>query len=444
MHGHQIWLCDRCLHYFYSEIKLAQHTIECEEKNKCKISLPSRSSKRRWITFKQFNRQLPVPYIVYADIESLLTTIPNDATSDENCIPKGAYQKHLPISIGYYLHYLHDLNKSKYQTYTGTDCVNWFVNELYDIAMQVASKIRYVAKMELTETETKTFNDSNTCHICHENFDAIDCKVRDHSHLTGVFRGAAHIECNLKYQEPRMVPVVFHNLNYDSHFLIEKISSVFEGKIDIIPVNNEHYISFTKEVDDSIVDGENVNKRFNEKIKMKFIDSYRFLPSSLQKLASFLPIERLIITGREWAHLTAEQFKLLCQKGVYPYDYMDSISKLGETQLPPRQAFYNKLNDQHITDEEYNHARRIWNGFDIKNMLDYTNIYLKTDVLLLADVFENFRKSSLKLYGLDPAHYYTTPGLSWDAMLKHTKVRLEVLTDIDMLMFVEKGMKRNC
>lgn len=440
-HGHKIWLCDRCLHYFYSEIKLAEHTIECGEKNKCKITLPDHNSNQRWISFKHFNRQLPVPYIIYADIESLLSTISSDTTTDEKCVPKGAYQKHIPISIGYYLHYKYDIMKSKYKTYTGSDCVDWFVNELYDISMHVASEIRQVTKMILSQSEETIFQNAQICHICHTEFDIIDQKVRDHSHLTGAFRGAAHIGCNLQYQEPRLLPVVFHNLNYDSHFLIEKISSAFAGKINIIPINNEHYISFTKEVDNSIVDCENHNQRSNKKINIRFIDSYRFLPSSLQKLASYLPKERLIITKQEWKQLPPEKFSLLTEKGVYPYDYMDSIEKLDEQSLPPKSAFYNKLNDSHITEDEYLHAQRVWNTFDIKNMNEYTNIYLKTDVLLLADVFENFRNSSLNLYGLDPAHYYTTPGLSWDAMLKHTKVRLEVLTDIDMLLFVEKGIK---
>lgn len=429
---HKIWVCDRCLHYFYSEIKLEKHTIDCESKNKCRISLPKKNSMQRWISFKNFNRQLPIPFIVYADIESLL-----QPTSNENILPPGAYQKHTAICIGYYFHCLHDPKRSVYKTYSGSDCIAWFVNELYNISIEVASLIRQVPKMILNVNEKKLFDEATTCHICHKVFDDFGGKVRDHSHLTGIFRGAAHNECNLKYQEARILPVVFHNLNYDSHFLITTLSSAFEGKIDIIPINSEHYISFTKEVEDSTI-----GEKGYEKIKIRFIDSYRFLPSSLEKLASFLPKDKLIITSNEWGDMTMDKFKLLSQKGIYPYDYMDSMSKLNETELPPKEAFYNQLNDQKITDEEYTHAQRVWDTFEIKNLLEYTNIYLKTDVLLLADIFENFRKTSLNLYGLDPAHYFTTPGLSWDAMLKYTNVRLEVLTDIDMLMFVEQGEKK--
>lgn len=435
----KIWICDRCLHYFYSEMKLKNHKIECEKKNKCKITMPKKNSMQRWITFNNYKRQLPVPFIVYADIESLLQPIPHPTINQENKMPKGVYQRHIPNSVGYYIHDLYNPDESKYRSFTGSDCIEWFINELYNISMNIASKIRYVAKMNLNKNEKKLFAEATICHICRAKFDGLDVKVRDHSHITGIFRGAAHNECNLKYQEARLLPVVFHNLNYDSHFLIEKLSSAFDGKIDIIPINNEHYISFTKEVDDSIVHCEKTDKFYNQKMKIRFIDSFRFLSSSLQKLASYLPRDKLIITNREWKHLTSEQFNLLCKKGVYPYDYMDSKTKLSETQLPSKSDFYNKLNDQQISDEDYIHAQRVWKMFGINNMMEYTNLYLKTDILLLVDVFESFRISSINLYGLDPAHYYTTPGLSWDAMLKYTRVRLEVLTDIDMLLFVEKG-----
>lgn len=132
---------------------------------------------------------------------------------------------------------------------------------------------------------------------------------------------------------------------------------------------------------------------------------------------------------------------MLCKKGVYPYDYMDNENKMNEQKLPPKEAFHNQLNNQSISDEEYEFAQSIWKEFNIKNMLEYTHIYLKTDVLLLSDIFENFRNTSLNLYGLDPAHYFTTAMLSWDAMLKFTKERIELLTDIDMLLFVERGIR---
>ena len=132
---------------------------------------------------------------------------------------------------------------------------------------------------------------------------------------------------------------------------------------------------------------------------------------------------------------------LLTRKGVYPYDYVTSINKLKETKLPSKEAFYSKLLDQEISDEDYQHAIKVWNTFNCQTLQDYHDLYLKTDVLLLADVFENFRKTCLKHYKLDPCHYYTAPGLAWDACLKETKQELQLLKDYDMLMMFEKGIR---
>ena len=173
------------------------------------------------------------------------------------------------------------------------------------------------------------------------------------------------------------------------------------------------------------------------KFELRFIDSFKFLQTSLANLVANLQPGDF--------HNTKEVFKenvdLLTRKGVYPYDYVSSLKKLNETQLPPKEAFYSYLNDEHITDEDYQHALKVWATFGCKTIRDYHDLYLKSDVLLLADVFENFRKTCLKHYKLDPAHYYTSPGLAWDACLKETKQELQLLTDYDMLMMVEKGIR---
>ena len=120
---------------------------------------------------------------------------------------------------------------------------------------------------------------------------------------------------------------------------------------------------------------------------------------------------------------------------------MDSLDRFDETCLPPQEAFYSSLSDEGITDDDYKHAQEVWDTFNCATLGDYHDLYLKTDVLLLADVFENFRQTALSTYKLDPAHYYTLPGYSWDCLLKCTNVSLELLTEPDMYLFVEKGLR---
>ena len=172
---------------------------------------------------------------------------------------------------------------------------------------------------------------------------------------------------------------------------------------------------------------------------LTIIDSFQFMGSSLNNLVSNLPKEAFRYTSSEIKN--DKMLNLLKQKGVYPYDCMDIFEKFEEKKLPNKEDFYSVMNDEHITNDDYKHAKNVWNAFKIKSMGEYHDLYLGTDVFLLADVFENFRKTSLQYYKLDPCHYFISPGLSWDAMLKMTDIKVELLTGIDMFQFIEKGMR---
>ena len=136
-----------------------------------------------------------------------------------------------------------------------------------------------------------------------------------------------------------------------------------------------------------------------------------------------------------------ERRNLLLRKGIYPYEYMDSWERFAEPRLPPKEAFYSKLSDEHISEADYAHAQKVWGALRCHTLGDYHDLYNRTDVLLLADFFETFRKTCMRQYGLDPAHYYTSPGLSWNALLKRTGVELNLRTDYDQHLFIEKGMR---
>ena len=160
--------------------------------------------------------------------------------------------------------------------------------------------------------------------------------------------------------------------------------------------------------------------------------------ASLDKLVNNLSKDAFNNVKRYYAE---DKLSLLTRKGQYPYEYMNSPEKFKETQLPLKEAFYSKLNNERISDENYAHAQEVWEMFEMKNLEDYHNLYNQVDVLLLADVFENFTEICIKNYNLEPAHYYTAPGLAWDAALKVTKAELEMLSDMDMLLMVEKGIR---
>ena len=131
----------------------------------------------------------------------------------------------------------------------------------------------------------------------------------------------------------------------------------------------------------------------------------------------------------------------MLRKGVYPYEYMDSWERFNETSLPDKKAFYSELYLEDITDKDYTHAKKVFEEFNLKSLGYYHDLYVQSDTLLLADVFENFRNKCIEIYELDPAHFLSAPGLAWQACLKKTGVRLELLTDIDMLLMVEKGIR---
>ena len=281
----------------------------------------------------------------------------------------------------------------------------------------------------------------SNCHICYKPFNKGNPKVRDHCHYSGVYRGAAHLLCNLQYKIPSYIPVLFHNfLGYDAHMFIKELasSSPDGAKMGVIAKNKEDYITFSINVEvDKYVDKDEEER--SKEIELRFIDSFKFISSSLDPPCNNLVHGNNKFFGFE--DYSESQYKLLIRKGIYPYEYMDDWDKRRETVLPPKEAFYSKLNMAGVNEDDYEHARRVWSEFGINNLGEYHVLYLKTDVILLANVFEAFRKVCLDNYGLDPDHFYMAPGLAWKACLKKTRIRLELLLDPDMLLMFERGIR---
>ena len=274
---------------------------------------------------------------------------------------------------------------------------------------------------------------------------------------------------------------MFHNSStYDYHFIIKELVKEFKGNFECLGENTEKYITFSVSIKKKIE-----NKDLEITYKIKFIDSYRFMSSSLSKLVDSLfegihnnkcldcnsCLDYVRITKNEklllkcfncniyykkkfnkdlikkfkntyiFCNNNLNEFILLLRKGVYPYEYMDSWERFNETSLPSKEDFYSNLNMEDIDDIDYRHGNNVFKGFKLDNLGDYHDLYIISDTLLLADVFENFRDMFIKVYILDPAHFVSLPGLPWQACLKKTNIELELLTDYDMLLMVEEGIR---
>ena len=433
-------ICFRCLNPFWSHKSLEKHWEYCRNHEAVKINMPEKGT---MLMFKHHERSEKLPFIICADTEALIKEMQNCDPNPQNSYTK-KYQKHEPISFSYYIKSFDDnVYESKLRKYTGEDAMEKFVEWIEDDVKEIAN----IPDLEMIfgPNELKQFNDATKCWICNEEFDDTanekgyrkNEKVKDHCHYTGRFRGAAHNSCNLKYKKPKFIPVVFHNLSgYDSHLFIKNLGFT-DGNIDCIPNNEEKYISFTKNtVVSSYTNKEGKDKPIKHKIR--FIDSFKFMSTSLESLVNNLPDDAFNNLER---YYTNDKLNLVKRKGVYPYEYMDSLERFKENKLPPKEAFYSRLTGEGISDEDLKHAERVWKVFGMKTLQDYHDLYNVTDVLLLADVFENFRNVCMENYKLDPAHYFTAPGLAWDACLKITDVELELLSDIDMLLMIEKGIR---
>jgi hypothetical protein len=224
---------------------------------------------------------------------------------------------------------------------------------------------------------------------------------------------------------------------YDAHLFIKEFGED-EENIRIIPNTEERYISFSKVLKYNSFNKNHEHVEKNKTIELRFIDSFKFLSSSLDKLAKNLGKDQFEELSK---YSPKEHLNLITKNPAYPYEYKDSPEKFKETCLPPTEKFYSSLNKENVTEEEYQNAQKIWNTFKIKNLQEFTQLHNKVDVLLLADIMENLRDISLETYKVDPAWYFTTPGFAWNCMLKMTKKKLEMLTDNDMILMIENGIR---
>ena len=420
-HSRQTHFCPYCMHGFVRDSLLQNHLLHCKHHSPQRVEMPS--EKNKWLKFTDFAHEVRAGFVIYCDLESLLPKV-NSCDPDPNQSSTTTVERHVPCGFCYRVVSTNEKYSKPAVMYRGPDAVGKLLKALQKEECDILKKLKHVEPMRLRPEDEASFKTATLCHICHKPLGTD--RVRDHDHLKQGFnyRGAAHNACNLNYKNPSYIPVIFHNLRgYYGHLIMSGISESQPRKISCIPNNTEKYISFSIG-------------------SLRFIDSLQFLNSSLDKLVANLAkqgIEKFPSLSQHFPDPL--QLQLLMRKGVYCYSFMDNFNKFDYPSLPDKDDFFNILTGEAITDADYTHARLVWDTFQMKTMGEYHDLYLKSDVLLLESVFENFRTICLEHYGLDPAHFYTSPGLSWKAMLKKTKVELELLTDIDKHLFIEEGIR---
>lgn len=419
------FFCYYCLTGFTKRQLLLNHIPSCQVHGPQKVILPT-PGKNDTVTFLDHLKAMRIPFIIYADFETIQEPVQTCENSGEKS--HTTTTKHLNVcSFGYKVVCSADEKYTKpTKIYRGPNAADTFIERLLQEQREIKELLNKNEPMIMTDEDKKHFAEATHCSLCSQPFESKKDKARDHCHLSGKYRNAMHMNCNLVYKPPAFIPVVFHGLrNFDSHIICQALGK-YTGNITCIPQNIEKYISFSFE-------------------NLRFIDSFQFLNTSLDSLVENLKSDKNNIDSKFrhfFSEFNAEEdARLLLQKNAFPYDYLDSEVRFEETQFPPIECFHSSIKHEGINQAQYNHARHVYEHLKLRNLGEWTDVYLKTDVLLLCSVFENFRDVTLREFQLDPAHFYSAPGLSWSAMLKMTGVELELLTDIDMLNFVSRGQR---
>ena len=219
------------------------------------------------------------------------------------------------------------------------------------------------------------------------------------------------------------IPMYIHNFRgYDSHLIVTSMSEHGDRVLAPIGQNMEKYLQLKW--------GKN----------MVFRDSFQHMSSSLEALVESLrKTDERRFTNLQTVmnkHYRQVDHKLLLRKGVFPYEYVDSFERLDEQQLPPREAFFSRLRGEEISEADYDYAQQVWTAFGCRTLKDYLELYLRSDVCLLADVFQNYRTNCKAYYDLDPAYFVSAPQLSWNAMFKSLKLKLELISDQEMFLMI--------
>ena len=361
------YYCLNCFYSYRTKNKLDAHKKVCKNHEYCHIEMPNKENNK--IKYNQGEKSIKLPFIIYADLECLLEKI-NTCYNNPEESSTTKINHHTPSGYSIFTHCSFDKFKNKLNYYRDEDCMKRFCKDLKEHATKIIN-CEKKDMIPLTKEEKEDYNNQKVCYICKKEFITSDnnnkhYKVRDHCHYTGKYRGAAHNICNLRYKIPKDIPIIFHNgSTYDYHFIIRELVKEFEGNFECLGENTEKYITFSVPIKKRIE-----NKDMEITYKLKFVDSFRFMATSLSKLVDNLTegihndkcincksdisymkaIDETLIfrcfnckknykkeinkelTERfsstyEFCDKDLNKFIMLLRKGVYPYEYMDGWDK---------------------------------------------------------------------------------------------------------------------
>ena len=318
-------------------------------------------------------------------------------------------------AICYSLILINKYGKKVYEKYyVGENAAENFTKTLLEAEEMFVKYIDQNTNMQMTRSDKRKFASAEHCEECGEEFSKTKPKCRDHDHLNGKYRAALCSQCNLQRKNHIFIPLYCHNFaGFDSH-LILKTLNIENTRLETLSRNEEQLITM------------NIGK-------YKLIDSMSFLAGSLDSLVNLLK-NKSLDSFKQTKQLVKSNFNTMTEKGVFPYEYLTDMSKLDETSLPSKEAFYSVLKDEGISDEDYRRAHHVWNLFECKTLKDYMKVYCRTDTHLLADVWSNFCKETYEKFDIHPeSGYITLPSYAFDAFKhkihKEDKLTLKVIDE---------------
>jgi hypothetical protein len=450
-----IHFCRACCGTQTTEEARDNHNLHCHEHDSQRVTYPepgTRLELKKDVVMKKRR----APYVMYGDFECIM---PPSNTSKGTATTLISSHQMCGYALKGVAPTMPLLEKLDLKHGLGEDFEKSFFKQIEENVITFAQLTQqYRETMELTDDEKVSHKSATCCYLCHEPFD--NDKSRDHDHSTKKYLGAAHSKCNLYDKTCSNVYVLFHNFrNYDSHLLFKHLTA-YMPNVSVIGPTDEKFMSLTIAIR---------VKGCPKPINVHFHDSLLFLTSGLDKVVDSLANVnedegRVVPDTSKFHHLKqyvndfvkkhnknalfSEYFmKMLCHKQFYPYEYFTSDTMFEEKNLPPIESFYSKLKDETCSPKAYDHAQTVFKDFDCKTLWDYHDLYLATDVILLADVFEHFRKLAMIDDQLDPVHYVSLPGFAWDSlMLKAEPILkplggLELISDPEMYLMVESGIR---